>query len=296
MRIVVTGGSGFIGSHLIPELRRSGHAVFNFDSKNNWVHNLRNPEAPKRIAALKPDVVIHLAAKVGRLFGEDDVQETIVDNAGMTAAVAQVCGQNNIRLLYASTSEVYGDWDTQLCCEDDPFTRVPHNMYGLSKRWGEEACRLYAPEGLTIMRFSMPYGPGLPAGRGRAALINFLYSALHLEPLTVHRGSERSWCWIGDTVRAVRMLLELTDGGAFNIGRDDNAMTMREVAEMCCDLTGSPYELIEEVDPPVMQTVVKRLSMTKIRDLGWTPRVELEEGMERCLSWVRAKYPIASAA
>lgn len=296
MRVVVTGGSGFIGSHLIPELKAAGHIVYNFDISSGWVHNLRNPEAPRRIASLKPDAVIHLAAKVGRLFGEDDVQETIVDNAGMTAAVAQVCGEHNIRLLYASTSEVYGDWDTQLCFEDDPFTRVPHNMYGLSKRWGEEACRLYAPEGLTIMRFSMPYGPGLPAGRGRAALINFLYSALHLERLTVHRGSERSWCWIGDTVRAVRLLLELTQGGAYNIGRDDNNTTMREVAEMACDLTGAPHDLIQEVDPPAMQTVVKRLSMEKIRDLGWEPRVELDEGMERCLEYVKKTYPLPMAA
>src|SRR2546427_620713 len=126
-----------------------------------------------------------------------------------------------------------------MCYEDDPFTRIPHNAYGLSKRHGEEFCKLYAPNNLSIMRFSMPYGPGLPAGRGRAALVNFLYNALHLEPITVHRGSERSWCWIGDTVRGVRILLEQQIHGTFNIGRDDNARPMREVAEMACDLAGS---------------------------------------------------------
>jgi len=296
MRVVVTGGSGFIGSHLITELRGAGHIVFSVDQRNGWMHNLRNPEAPARIVALRPDVVIHLAAKVGRLFGEDDVQETIVDNAGMTAAVAQVCGENRIRLMYASTSEVYGDCGEKMCYEDEPFTQVPHNMYGLSKRWGEEACRLYAPEGLSILRFSMPYGPGLPAGRGRAALINFLYSALHLEPLNVHRNSERSWCWIGDTVCAVRVVLEEGHEGAFNIGREDNACSMRECAEMACDLTGAPHDLIREVDPPERQTVVKRLSMEKIRALGWEPTVELEDGMERVLAWVQEKYPLPIAA
>jgi nucleoside-diphosphate-sugar epimerase len=222
--------------------------------------------------------------------------KTIEDNAIMTAMVAKACGDRGVRMMYASTSEVYGDWGDRVCLEDAPFTKIPHNAYGLSKRWGEEACRLYAPENLTIMRFSMPYGHGLPAGRGRAALINFLYSALHLEPITVHRGSERSWCWIGDTVRATRILLEGEHKGPFNVGRDDNARSMLEVAEMACDLAGAPYDLIQLVDPPERQTVVKRLATSKIRMLGWTPRVSLEEGMERVYEWVREQYPVVSVA
>jgi nucleoside-diphosphate-sugar epimerase len=143
----------------------------------------------------------------------------------------------------------------------------------------------------------MPYGSGLPAGRGRAAIINFLYNALHGLPLTVHRDSERSWCWIGDTVRAVRLLLEQTDGGAYNIGRDDNAVPMRRVAEMACDLVGAPHSLIEEIDAPGRQTVVKRLATQKIRDLGWSPEVSLEDGMARTLDWVRElPAPLAAAA
>ena len=316
----MTGAAGFIGSHLCRELWDNGHDVRGLDNHVTdavpynqplekllpWWHGAATYlddalEIEKRLDAERaigwePDVVIHLAAKVGRLFGEDDVYRTAQDNAGMTAHVAKVCGDRGIRLMYASTSEVYGDRGDHLCLEDEPFVGVPHNIYGLSKRWGEEACQLYAPDGLVLLRLSMPYGPGLPAGRGRAALINFLYSALHLEPITVHRGSERSWCWIGDTVRGVRMLLQGMHTGAFNIGRDDNALTMREVAEMACDLTGAPYDLIREVDAPARQTVVKRLSTTKIRSLGWRPEVDLPEGMERTLAYVADRYPIVAAA
>jgi nucleoside-diphosphate-sugar epimerase len=308
MKVLVTGAAGFIGGHLCRELTHAGHTVDGADIRCDlsalqgmrklYDRDLRDPfNVDSVLDYAEPDVVVHLAAQVGRLFGEDDLMHTITDNVGMTALVARGCGERGIRLMYASTSEIYGDNGDTLCDEDDgPFT-LPHNLYGVSKGFGEDVCQLYAPDGLTIMRFSMPYGPGLPAGRGRAALINFLYGALHELPLTVHRGSERSWCWIGDTVRAVRLLLEQTDGGAFNIGRDDNAVPMRRVAEMACDLVGASHGLIEEVEAPGRQTVVKRLATQKIRDLGWSADVSLEEGMARTLEAVRAlPAPLAAAA
>lgn len=308
MKILVTGSSGFIGQHLCQELHDGGHEVDGVDivapdfSKlatlgKLYDRDLRDVfQVNSVLDHAKPDVVIHLAAQVGRLFGEDDLMHTITDNAGMTALIARACGDHGIRLVYASTSEIYGDNGEHLCHEDDgPFT-LPHNLYGASKGWGEDACELYAPDALTVLRFSMPYGPGLPAGRGRAALVNFLHNALHRQPLTVHRDSERSWCWIGDTVRAARIVLEQTAGGAFNVGRDDNPLPMRRVAEMACDLVGAPHSLIEEVDAPGRQTVVKRLSTEKIRSLGWRPLVDLEEGMTRTLAWVEAQTPVKVAA
>ena len=213
--------------------------------------------------------------------------ETITDNVGITALVAQACGLHEIRLAYASTSEVYGDNGEIVCDEyDGPFV-LPHNVYGISKFFGEELCQHYAPKGLTIFRFSMPYGPGLPAGRGRAAIINVLHQALHGKRIPIHRGAERSWCYVTDTVRAARMVLEDTDGGNFNIGRDDAAVSMQFVAALACDLTGADDKLIQLIDPPKMQTVVKRLATQRIRDLGWEPEVDLEEGMSRTLEWVK---------
>lgn len=281
MNILVTGAAGFIGRHLAPELKRVGHTVYGMDRDEG---NLLEPGVfSEALDNFEPDIVVHLAAKVGRLFGEDDPAVTVLDNVGMTALVAHECGKRGIRLAYASTSEVYGDGVERTWEEDDLGAVLPHNAYGLSKRQGEEFCRLYAPEGLYLFRLSMPYGPGLPAGRGRAALVNFLDQAAKREPIPVHKGSERSWCWVGDTVRALRMILETGKPGAWNVGRDDNSLPMAEVARMACDLVGAPYSLIEEVDPPERQTVVKRLSTQKLKRLGWQPHVELREGMG--LTW-----------
>lgn len=276
-RVLVTGAAGFIGRHLVRHLHLMNYDVLAVDRADG---DLRDPGMiNSMLNAHKPDIVAHLAAKVGRLFGEDDVGETVADNTAMTAAVAKACGERGIRLAYASTSEVYGDRGSLVCSEDMALDVLPHNAYGMSKRHGEDYCRLYAPGGLTVWRLSMPYGPGLPPGIGRAAIVNMLWQAMRREPIPVHEGAERSWCWIGDTVRGMRMTLK-TDGGTWNIGRDDQSMLMLDVARFACDLTGAPHSLIQEMPAPPRQTVIKRLDTSRLRSLGWEPIVQWAQGME----------------
>lgn len=311
MKVLMLGGAGFIGSHLTRELLDHGHSVIIADQSAMLVPDDRaliwegDLLAPGFIADLvehhKPDIVIHLAAQVGRLFGEDDIRHTVESNGLLSSIVASVCGKTDTRLLYVSTSEVYGDQGNRTCFEDGPLA-VPHNLYGLSKFWGEQVSAMYLDRNeLQVIRLSMPFGPGMVPGRGRAAIVNMLWQANTGQQIPVHRGSERAWCWVGDTVAGIRMVIEKGEiatspdqwrrgVGVYNVGRDDNAIPMAEVAYMALSIAhgeDANYSNIVEIDPPGMQTVVKRLSNQKLRHLGWEPVVDVREGMEIVFEHVR---------
>ncbi len=310
MKVLMLGGAGFIGSHLTKELIDHGHDVVVCDRQAMLVPderatlrpvtNLLLPGSVKQvIKEERYDIVIHLAAQVGRLFGEDDLRHTVESNALLSSLVASTCAETKTRLLYISTSEVYGDQGEHLLHESDECA-VPHNLYGLSKFWGEQVAAMYLSEKspFQVIRLSMPFGPGMVPGRGRAAIVNMLWQANTGQKIPVHRGSERAWCWVGDTVAGMRMVIEegeaaLSSGewqcgiGVYNVGRSDNAISMIEVARMACEISGASTDLIEEVDPPSMQTVVKRLSNERLRSIGWSPVVDVREGMEVVFQHVR---------
>ena len=284
MKILVTGANGFIGSHLVPALAAAGHDVAPVDKIDG---DLTVPNTIEKLLVIKNfDVVVHLAGLVGRLFGEINPEATIKANTLSTLYVARECSRANVKLVYASTSEAFGDHGKQLVSENIHGV-LPHNLYGLSKRWAEEAAALYGPSDRQIFRLSMPYGPGLPAGWGRAALVTFLWQALHGKQLTVHRGGRRCWCWVEDTVQGMRMAIEDCGSGVWTIGRDDNEMSMHKVAKMACDLAGAPTSLISVIDPPSNQTVVKRLDTSRLFGIGWYPKVSVEDGMRRTFEVVK---------
>jgi nucleoside-diphosphate-sugar epimerase len=285
-RIAITGASGFVGSWLTKELENHGYEVFTTDINTDGRNLLDENSFREWIDEVNPDICYHLAAQVGRIFGERDVVHTVRHNAEMTTIVAKYCGERGIRLAYVSTSEVYGDQGEKDCDEYGEL-KLSHNLYGVTKYWGEQAAELFAPTNLVIARLSMPYGPGVPPGKGRRAMDTMLWQAYHGMPLTVHEGAERSWCWIGDTVTALRMIIEQPESGIFNIGRDDDPRSMLEIAERACELAGASKELIQIVPAPAMQTIVKRLSTARIRQLGWTPTVELEEGIKYVFEWIK---------
>ena len=99
--------------------------------------------------------------------------------------------------------------------------------------------------------------------------------------------SERSWCWIGDLVDAYVLLIEKNQTGAFNVGRDDDYRSMVEIAQRACDLAGKDYSLIEMEKAPNNQTIVKRLSTQKLMDLGWKPKVGIDEGEKILFDWIK---------
>lgn len=276
MKISVTGGMGFIGRHLVRYLAYDGHEVSVFDRTDG--DNLLDRRAINRIFADKPDLVIHLAAQPGRIFGELDPHHTITTNTVITTNIARKCHETGTRLMYFSTSEIYGDIGQQEAIEDGPFGNRK-NLYALSKWWGEEAVRLYLPfNQWTIIRPCMPYGPGMEVGPGRAALPTFIHNAMNREPLVVHRGTERGWLFIDDFIIGVVTLLDWP--GVWNIASERRDPTIN-VAKMACDITGAPRSLINVVEIDKITVPVKRISAGKLMALGWRPHVPTVDGMKR---------------
>lgn len=269
MRILVTGGHGFIGAHLCSELARRGHDVHPVGRGEGDLAEAGIAE--RLLEQHRPELVVQLAARVGTLVGEDDPRGTIRDNAVASALVARACARQGARLAYGSTAEVE--------------RTVPRSLYGLTKRWGEEATLLYCPEA-ALLRFSLPYGPGTVPGRGRGAIPTMLDQALRGEPIPAYRGVERSWCWVGDAALGAALVLENGGSGAWNVGRDDAHTPMVEIARLACRLAGASEELVSEVDPPVPEPPFQ-VSSARLEELGWKPEVELEEGMRRTLEWLR---------
>jgi nucleoside-diphosphate-sugar epimerase len=286
MKVLLTGASGFVGRALQDELGHAGGAY--------EVHPLGRADgdladdgvAEAAIAEARPDVVVHAAARIGVVRCDEEPELALRSNVLATTLVAHAAALHDARLAYLSTSDVYGS----AVEADEQTPPAPESLYALSKLWGEQAAALCAPEGLTILRLANPYGPGVDAGQAKGAVPTMLRQADAGETIPVFRGEARTFCWIGDVVRAIRLVLESGEEGLFNIGADGEAVALADVARLACELTGAPPELIEEVEPPPGR-VMTRIATERVRALGWRPEVALDEGMRLLLDELRAAAP-----
>ena len=216
---------------------------------------------------------------------EDQAELAVRSNVLATALVARAAAAHGARLVYLSTSDVYGS----AVAADEETPPAPESLYALTKLWGEQAAALYAPSGLAVLRLANPYGPGVDAGQAKGAVPSMLRQAESREPIPVFRGEARTFCWIGDVVRAIRLVVEAGAEGTFNVGSDGEAVSLADVARVACELTGAPHELIEEVEPPPGR-VMTRIATERIRALGWRPEVPLDEGMRQLLGSLRTAH------
>ncbi len=253
MRVLVTGGRGFLGGHVCEALVAAGHEAIPLGRVDG---DLSEPGVIARLLdEPSPAAVVHLAAVMPG-------DERLAQNAPITELVARACAERGVRLLHGSTTAVYAD--------DTPYAE--------SKRASEQAAG-----DATLLRFAFPYGPG----QRRGAVPTMLRQALDREPIVVYRGWERSFCFAADAARAVVLLLDAKATGAHDVGRDDDPRTLLEIAQIACRLAAAPEDLIEVVDPPAGPApVLDRLDLGALHELGWRPEVGLEDGMGRTLEWL----------
>lgn len=305
MRIAITGAAGYIGPWLHRSFMHRGHLTHRQDRvpvprTSSAVFDLAdNGRRREWLSDIRPDIVVHLAALYGRVWGEKDLVATAAVNAGITAELARDTAKAGARLMYVSSSEVYGTAASGTVTPDSPLD--PLNMYGLTKKWGEEAARAYAPDGLMITRLNMPYGPaldhllpgerphssGVPGTIGYNVLHSMLWQAAHSMPITVHRGTERCFTWVGDAMAGLVTVAESGRSGTWNVSRNDAPVTMADLAKRCVALVPGCRSEITEVQPGSQVTPRKSLDNAALLGLGWKPAVGLDEGMPRALEYFR---------
>lgn len=324
-KILVTGGAGFIGSHLCEALVHKGHHVVAVDNLSTGrlenIQDLRplpsfqfvretimNAQVLDRLTS-EADIVIHLAAAVGvKLIVEDPVH-TIVTNISGTEAVLTTANRYGCKVLIASTSEVYGKGVKVPFHEEDDCLMGPTAnsrwAYATSKAVDEFLGLAYYHQfGLpvTIMRFFNTVGPR-QTGRYGMVVPRFVRQALHDEPITIYGDGEQSRCFgdVADVVGAVLKLAEHPDavGRVFNVGSTEE-VTIRQLAERVIDLTGSRSEIVyvpyEQAYAPGFEDMRRRVPcLDKINKLiGYTPRHSLEDTLQRVIAFEREQINIKS--
>jgi UDP-glucuronate decarboxylase len=305
MRILVTGGGGFVGSHLVEALLGQGHSVVVADSflTGRYV-NLAHFEEHLRLQTVYQDMATPIAdptllepfARIYNLaspasprgYGRYPMQTHMVNSLGTLHAL-ELAQRAGARFLQASTSEVYGDPLTHPQTEDywgNVNPNGPRSCYDEGKRFAESMTMEFVRQcGLDarIARIFNTYGPRSNPEDGRV-VPNFCVQALQGRPITIYGdGSQtRSFCYVDDLVRGLLLLME-TDGLAgqvVNLGNPAE-ITIRELAERVVAMTNSGASLALE-PLPVDDPTRRQPDITKARELlGWQPRVNLEDGL-RC--------------
>ena len=316
---LVTGGAGFIGSHLCEALLEARHRVLVVDdlSTGSWanVAHLENHPRFELVVdticnrglladLMRPvDGVFHLAAAVGvRLVVESPVR-TVETNVLGTAAVLELASAAGKRVVLASSSEVYGKSSKVPFAEDDDLvfgsTRIGRWSYGCSKAVDEFLALAYARERqlkVTVARLFNTVGPR-QTGRYGMVLPRFVRQALSSEPITVHGDGtqRRCFCYVGDVVRALIALMERKDavGGLFNVGSDEE-VSIAELAERVRQISGSSSTIVtipyHEAWDEQFEDMPRRVpDLTRIRALtGFEPSVRLNEIISRVIDYERS--------
>ncbi|TEU12076.1 MAG: SDR family oxidoreductase [Anaerolineales bacterium] len=309
MRILITGGAGFLGSHLCDRFLAEGHQVIAMDNLiTGSTRNIEHLAGRDDFLFIKHDVtnyiyveglldaILHFASPASPIdYLELPIQTLKVGALGTHKALGLAMAKK-ARFLLASTSEVYGD-PLQHPQQEDYWGNVnpigPRGVYDEAKRFAEALAMAYhRAHGVEtrIARIFNTYGPRMRLDDGRV-VPNFVSQALWGKPLTVYGdGSQtRSFCYVSDLIEGIYRLLLSDEVEPVNLGNPAE-MTILDFARMVNRLTGNKAGIVYEDfripnDPQVRQPDISKAR----RVLKWEPRVDLEEGLQRTIEWFRER-------
>ncbi|MHC4740713.1 MAG: GDP-mannose 4,6-dehydratase [Planctomycetota bacterium] len=314
MKVLVTGGAGFIGSHLVERLLAEGGEVCAVDNLSTGrIENIeaclgiegfdfvegdiRDTDLMMRLADGR-DAIFHLAAAVGVQLIADDPVHTIETNIGGTETVLEAANKFGVKTLIASSSEVYGKSEAAPFAEEDDLvfgsTSVSRWAYACSKAIDEFLGQAFYQQfglGVVIARFFNTIGPR-QTGQYGMVVPRFVAAALNNEPIRICGTGRQSrcFCYVGDLVEAVIELMkcEQAAGKVFNVGSNEE-ISIEELADKVVEMTGSSsvkeFISYEEAYGRPIEDMMRRVpSIERIREtIGWEPRTSLSEILEKII-------------
>ncbi|MGI8572879.1 MAG: NAD-dependent epimerase/dehydratase family protein [Solirubrobacteraceae bacterium] len=304
MRVLVTGGSGFIGSHVVDKLRARGHEPVIYDLRPSPWHergsvdtvlgSITDREALER-ALHSCDAVAHLAAvaDVNDVHAEPEDAERV--NARGTVTVLEAARRAGVkRIVYASTIWVYSDCE-QEAVDEDTLLPAPSHLYTSTKLAGELYCKAYQElYGIdyTILRFGIPYGP---RAREAAVIPAFVGNALRGEPLTLagDGGQSRRFVYVEDLADGVALgVEEQAANRVYNLASDEN-VTIKQIAETVKELLGNVEIVYTPARPGDFGGKVVCSERAR-KELGWTAGTPFHEGVRRYVQWRQEQATVAA--
>lgn len=304
MRCLVTGGAGFLGSHLCERLLDDGHEVICLDNYfTGRMSNVDHLRDNRRFELIRHDVTEPILLEVDRIFNlacpaspihyQYNPVKTIKTSVMGAINMLGMAKRVHARILQASTSEVYGDPDVHPQTEDYWGNVNPigiRSCYDEGKRVAETLFMDYHRQNrvdIRIVRIFNTYGPRMLANDGRV-VSNFIVQALKGEDITIYGSGEqtRSFCYVSDLIEAIVRMMDQNDAiGPVNIG-NPHEFTMLELAQKVIDLTGSKSKIVylslPGDDPKKRKPDISRAK--KVLS-NWEPVVQLEEGLRKTISY-----------
>ncbi len=308
-KILVTGGTGFIGSHLVDELRRRGHDVVALDQYHTDVDgyvraDVRSYRQIERVfEKWKFEFVYHLAAEYGRWNGEDYYENLWATNAVGTKHMIRLQEKLKFKMVFFSSAEVYGDYSGIM--SEDVMVKNPikdtyqMNDYAITKWAGELMCansaRMFETETVRVRPVNC-YGPGEHYTPYRGFIPKFIYHALYNKPYFVYKGHRRIIDYVEDSCRTFANIVDnFIPGEVYNVGgRPEWEKEIKEYSDIILRTVGRDDSLVTYKKSEPFTTNVKKIDCSKaVRDLKHDPKVSPEEGIKRTVKWMKWYYRIS---